>query len=371
MVSQQIIDIIIKADDLASDAADKVKDKFDKFGDAAKKAGETASNASEKYNQKLQETTQKINKTVQNVNKVGTEGSKSFQNLSKAEQDAVVRFNMLDERTKGLISTYASLSESGQRFFSQSSQVQKLISEFSSLDQVTNSWSASLQYAKTKMSLLGNDTTTLRGKIQTTGMAIQTYLGTKWNTITTKVNEVATAIRGKIGGAIDFVKGKLGGLSGGFNKLSTGAKTAGGNLGFLSNAASMAVGMIGYDLVNGFVESGRSAINASGQLDYFGKRMSLSGNQTQKFNEFLNDTQKEFRKVNMKAVGASAEEMAVKLGLPADSLRDLTRTTAVMSSAFVKEGRTQEDAILAVSDAMDGQFKRLQELGISQDALKK
>ena len=48
MVSQQIIDIIIKAEDLASDQAQKVKDKFKSFENTCQKANDTAANSSGK-----------------------------------------------------------------------------------------------------------------------------------------------------------------------------------------------------------------------------------------------------------------------------------------------------------------------------------
>ena len=157
----------------------------------------------------------------------------------------------------------------------------------------------------------------------------------------------------------------------GFGGLGNGAKTAGGGLGFLRTAASMTVGMIGFDLVNSMVQGARESINAAASFERFGQRLGMTEGELQQFHGAVDKMQDSFRKVDMNAVGAAALEMGVKLKLPKESMDELTKTTAVMSSAFVKEGRTQEDAILAVSDAMDGQFRRLQELGISQDMLMK
>ena len=157
----------------------------------------------------------------------------------------------------------------------------------------------------------------------------------------------------------------------GFGGLGNGAKTAGGGLGFLRTAASMTVGMIGFDLVNSMVQGARESINAAASFERFGQRLGMTEGELQQFQGAVDKMQDSFRKVDMNAVGAAALEMGVKLKLPKESMEELTKTTAVMSSAFVKEGRTQEDAILAVSDAMDGQFRRLQELGISQDMLMK
>lgn len=157
----------------------------------------------------------------------------------------------------------------------------------------------------------------------------------------------------------------------GFGGLENGAKTAGGGLGFLRTAASMTVGMIGFDLVNSMVQGARESINAAASFERFGQRLGMTEGELQQFHGAVDKMQDSFRKVDMNAVGAAALEMGVKLKLPKASMDELTKTTAVMSSAFVKEGRTQEDAILAVSDAMDGQFRRLQEIGISQDMLMK
>ena len=138
----------------------------------------------------------------------------------------------------------------------------------------------------------------------------------------------------------------------------------------ISSAVGIAVGMVGYDLVNSLVEAGRSSINASGQLDYFAGRLGMTAQQSENFRNQLDEMQSDFKKVNMTAVGATAEDLAARYQLPIDKLDELTNMTAVMSSEFIRNGRSQEDAVLAVADAMDGQFKRLQEIGITQDTLK-
>ena len=138
----------------------------------------------------------------------------------------------------------------------------------------------------------------------------------------------------------------------------------------LSNAVGMAMGMVGYDLVNSFVEAGREAVNASGQLDYFTGRLGMSEQQTSEYRSQLDSMQREFKKVNMTSVGATATDLAARYQLPINKVGDLTKMTAVMSSEFLRNGRTQEDSVLAVADAMDGQFKRLQEIGITQETLK-
>ena len=155
---------------------------------------------------------------------------------------------------------------------------------------------------------------------------------------------------------------------GAFNSVESKASKMGSAV---SSAVGMLGGMIGYDLVNSLVEAGRGAVNASGQLDYFAGRLGMTEEQSANFRKQLDGMQKDFRKVNMTSVGATAEDLASRYQLPIDKLGALTQMTAVMSSEFIRNGRSQEDAVLAVADAMDGQFKRLQEIGITQDVLMK
>ena len=195
---------------------------------------------------------------------------------------------------------------------------------------------------------------------------VKTGLGSSFDSLKTKITGVSTTIKSKLGGALTSLKSKASGV---MNQIKTGATSAGNGLGFLSSAASMTVGMVGFELFNGLVQSSRESINAAGKMQAFGKRLGMTGDEINKFAQECNNLQSQFKKVDMRAVGASASELGVKLGIPKGQMGELTRMTAVMSSAFVNEGRTQEDAILAVSDAMDGQFRRLQELGITQDKL--
>ena len=141
-------------------------------------------------------------------------------------------------------------------------------------------------------------------------------------TIGAKLGNVGSTIKSKLEGPLTSARQKL-------QNLANGTKGFGAVLGPLKGALSMTAGMIGYDLFNGLIQAARASINAASQLDYFGKRLNMSASETRNFRTDIDGLQKEFRKVDMTAVG-----------------------------------------ILAVSDALDGQFKRLQEIGITQDTLK-
>ena len=142
--------------------------------------------------------------------------------------------------------------------------------------------------------------------------------------------------------------------------------------GVVSGAMGMLGGMIGYELVNGLVTAGREAINASQQFDYFAGRLGKSKGETEAFRNEVKSMQKDFKKVTMESIGSTAMDIALRNGMQGttEELTEITKMSAVMASEFKRNGRTEEDSIMAENDALDGQFRRLQEIGISQDDLK-
>ena len=353
MVSQQTIDIIIRAEDRATAIIEKVEKQLSTVRNLAlgmNNSFNTASNGANKLGTSLMKINPASLRRVQEISVILQAALLLVANNIRAVQNAMGTIN--------------------------GSQFKQIESNVKQLD-------TTLVATKGSANQLDRAFDTIDARAITVVDAEAITLKERLLSIIPSAEEVKTALKG-IGNVnfsglnekIEGLKSRLTGLGGsskyatnGFGQLNIGSRLAGAGLGFLRNAASMTVGMIGYDLFNSVMESGRAAINASSQLQYFGSRLEMSGAEVSKFSKELDELQSEFRKVNMHAVGAAAEEMAVKLNLGKESVKDLTEVTAVMSSAFVKEGRTQEDAILAVSDAMDGQFRRLQELGISQEML--
>jgi hypothetical protein len=224
-----------------------------------------------------------------------------------------------------------------------------------------------LEAQNARLSKLSNGKNSFAASVDTTGFdrysIAQNKAYQKW---LTNENNLTSKMRANSNEIVNLKKKEANTISQANNSMSQ-------SFSRLDGAFSMIGGLIGYEIGAGLVEAGRQAINASQQFDYFAGRLGKSAQDTQAFRNNINDLQKEFRKVNMTSVGATAMEIAVKNGLQGtnDELTEISRMTAVMSSTFKKEGRTEEDAILAVNDALDGQFRRLQEIGIKQEDLTK
>ena len=209
-------------------------------------------------------------------------------------------------------------------------------------------------------SKLSSVATTLDGKL---GGAL-TKARNHFNNFKGNVTSVASTLKGKLGGAVDGIRNKL-------TKLSGGAKGLSSAFGFLKGAVSMTVGMLGYDLVNSIMQSARASLNARSSMQAFAQRLKMSATEVQEYQKSLDSLQASYKKIDMDVVGQQATDMAFRLGLPKESLTELTETTAIFTDAMQRNGRSAEDSMLAMSDAMDGQFVRLKELGIGQDDLMK
>ena len=210
---------------------------------------------------------------------------------------------------------------------------------------------------KTKLSSVAQ---TIDGKF---GGAL-TKARNRFNNLRTTVGNVTSTIKGRFGGAIDGIRNKLTGLGGG-------AKNVGSSFGFLRGAASMAAGMIGYDLLSSLMETTKASLNARSSIQAFGQRLNMSSAEVSSFQADLDKLQQTYKKIDMDVVGQQAMDMAYRLELPKTSLAELTETSAIFTDAFVRNGRSSEDATLALADAMDGEFKRLKEIGISKEDLMK
>lgn len=308
IATQQLIDIVIKASDKASKIADQVDKKMKGLGDNTAKANEKAAKSANEFDKAL------IN-TSNNLQLVGGGAVQAANALHMMKMDP----NM----------------------------------------------GSSVDRARLKVSQMGISLDSVKGKL----LVFKNASVTAFDNLKNKVSETASSIKGKLTGALDNIRMKLEQSASGatsFKEKISGLK------GILENFA----GDVLFTFAQGIVEMAKASINAASQLEYFGQRLyKLDGDvhlSKQGFEDFkasLTGLQQEFRKIDMTSVGATAEELAVKMKLPSEELGNLTRMTAVLSSTLVKEGHTQEDAVLAVSDALDGQFMRLKEIGIGQQEL--
>ena len=321
MVSKQTVEILIEAQENVSKVAKKAEEALKKMGNAG---------------------SQGMSKLTGIAGKI----QNGFSKISSYVEKAREKFN--------------ALKNSSDKLGMIGSTISNAATSFGQLISSSNLAASAMEKIKSVSDGVQAKFTSLKGKITSFGSTAKSTLTNAFSLSNIKAKLT------NLGTSIDNLKAKL-------RSLAAEAKKTGGSggFGFLRNAASMTVGMLGYDLVNSVMETTRASLNARSGMQAFAQRLNMSGAEVQKFQSDLDTMQGSFKKIDMDVVGQQATDMAYRLGLPKQSLSELTETTAIFTDAMQRNGRSAEDSMLAMSDAMDGQFVRLKEIGIDQEKLMK
>lgn len=241
MVSSEIIEIILKAQDQASDTASKVNDQLKKLGDVGQQSNQKIAQASQMTQQKMQQLTNRINSVSTSTASATSKGASQFQRYNSSVQDSIIKFNTLDKETQEWLNRLAN-AHNPQVFYELNSGCQQAVAKFQQLDSLTDTWAGSMDYAKSKVQLMGTSTDSLKGKVQTVGTAIQTYVGNKWDSIKGKVSSFGNYIKTQLGNALQSVRSKLDSLGNAFSGLGGVISSAIGAIG-MNSIKDMTVGL--------------------------------------------------------------------------------------------------------------------------------
>ena len=378
MVSQQIINILIKAENQADEQFKKVKDQVEKIGGAGKNAFNTVSQTSEKTNQKMGQLSNKLDKTVETVNKVGNQGSESFKKLSQSEQDAVIKFNTLD---KNVQTTLQAIREVGSTDMFPDSA--KALSSFSQLDNLTKSWSGSMDYAKSKMQLLGNDTDTLKGKFSIIGDAIQSYIGTKLDSVVSKfssfknkITETGSVVKSILVNAFRSVEEKANNLSNSFSSLSGMIAQGLGVIG-VSSIAELTVGLsLGRESMKALMSATTGSAEATNKLINGGEKLgvtfrNLDGQMTNVYDGLDEITNRGL--VSLDDLGQAMSNFKMSTGATNDEMAKASYVIADIGNRAILMGKGSGEALTLMEGAaagLNGNFMTLHHnFGVTQEKL--
>ena len=240
-MASDLLEVIIKAIDQASGPAKSVDDAFDKLGNTATNSNQKMGQASQMTEQKMQQLKTSISDVSSFTASATSKGASQFKRYNSSVQDSIIKFNTLDDETQEWLNRLNN-AHNPQVFYELNSKCQEAVSKFQQLDSLTDTWSGSLDYARSKMELMGNSTETLKGKAQTVGTAIQTYVGNKWDTIKGKVSSFASFLSTKLTSALSKVRAGLDTLGSAFSGLGGIISSAIGAIG-MNSIKDMTVGL--------------------------------------------------------------------------------------------------------------------------------
>ena len=143
---------------------------------------------------------------------------------------------------------------------------------------------------------------------------------------------------------------------------------------FRRTLSSWAVTMIGYPLIMDTLDSAINSMDASTQIRKLGGEMNWGKTQTESYISTMRQMQTKYTKIDMSQTAKSVAEMSRLYNLNNAEAKKMIETSAVFTSAMAREGRSTEDANLALKDYLDGGAgwtRRMQEIGASRENLNK
>lgn len=181
-----------------------------------------------------------------------------------------------------------------------------------------------------------------------------------WSTATNTVRNHTTAVK-QVSTAQD-----------GYNaSANRGAEATLSEVGAMSTLGSI-VGNFVYDM---FYQLGSSifttvqaTISAKSEMEGYFQQMNWSSGSIERFNNALESTVKQYQKLNKYNLGETMASLGVEFELNAQELANGMETVAMIQSEYVRAGRTEAEATLAVKDILQGEFLRLsRETGVGKE----
>lgn len=231
MVSQHIINVILKAEDQISQTVQKVKKQVDDFGSSSKQSFDKSTQSSKQFQESVDKIRNPLEKSKNTIKETGMVGRTAFLNMSNAEKQALMSLKTHEQRMQSLAQKIGVAGGGAVRASQQFQQI-KLNPELLS----------DIQRANIKITEMGVDITSTKGKIMVLGTAISTSLVSKWDTVKAKVSTVASSIRTKLGSALDSVKSKVSAVGTSFQTMGGMIASAIGALG-VNSVKDLTVGL--------------------------------------------------------------------------------------------------------------------------------
>ena len=118
MPSSNVMNIIVKAEDMASSVAQKVENSFRKLGNTIDSTF-TTSLSNTKFNQELTSFGTDLDKVTQRLKQVGVNGQSSFNQLTNAERRTLEKLGELDPVSAQVLQHLTRIGITGKQSFNQ------------------------------------------------------------------------------------------------------------------------------------------------------------------------------------------------------------------------------------------------------------
>ena len=158
-------------------------------------------------------------------------------------------------------------------------------------------------------------------------------------------------------------KSQMNSMTGATNKLKQGMSSL---KMVLSTVSSMFIWTFGMSLW----EATKQTVTSKNEMESYLHQMGMSRGSISVFNRGLDETVEKFRKLNKYMVGETIAGIGMEFDLTARQMTKAMDVVAMIQNEYVRAGRKEEEATLAVKDILQGEFLRLsRETGVGKQDL--
>lgn len=128
--------------------------------------------------------------------------------------------------------------------------------------------------------------------------------------------------------------------------------------------------MMLWDFGFSMLEHAKQTLTAKNEMESYLRQMGKSTGTINYFNKGLDETANRFRKLNKYMIGESVAAIGMEFDLSAHDMRKAMDVVAMIQNEYVRAGRKESEANLAVKDILQGEFLRLsRETGVGKPEL--
>ena len=256
MVSDNLVNIIIKIQDEASKVSQKVETQMSKLGDTSRNAMNIWSRAAEQVSQSMDTVHKALDRTREKFQTLKNKGADAFNRIKNGVNSAATSFNNLISKSNTATLMMEKIKSVGERVkntlntiklpSSLQSSISSVTQKFETLkgytgnaaesikNHFTSAASALSQKFETASNSIKNHFESLKGHAQILGNQINTTLGSAFDKLIPKVVKVADTIKTKLSNAVKGVQSKVNSLSQSFSGLGGIISSALGAIGMAS-----------------------------------------------------------------------------------------------------------------------------------------
>lgn len=138
----------------------------------------------------------------------------------------------------------------------------------------------------------------------------------------------------------------------------------------LKMTASMLSSMFIWTFGMSLYEATKQTVESKNEMESYLHQMGMGEGSINLFNRGLDETAEKFKKLNKYMIGETIAGIGMEFDLTANQMKKSMDVVAMIQNEYVRAGRKEEEATLAVKDILQGEFLRLsRETGVGKNEL--